>query len=361
MVFRIALGIIFGVLCFGGIAALIAGTVMDGEWDRGAAACKWAGAATALVFAVLFLCIPWSFHTVEAGEISVVKHMGEIEGTRNAGTYFDFWMTDKYEYYDAKVQNTDITTQAYSKDAQTMDIAMTVQFQIQQDKVIDIATQYGNLDALENRIESVVAERTKSVLSKYSAMEIIEKRAEISPEVEQFVKEAIDESYYVDVTTVVLSNIDFSDTFEQTVEDKMVAEQKKLQAEYEKERAIIQAEQELEVARLAAEAAIAKAEGDAQAQLLAAKAEADAIKAKSVEVARMLGFTIKETPVMEENESGELVQVGVNYEIDFEGKTEAEIKVISDYLKYIEYLEAWDGQLPDVMTGEGANVFVPFE
>ena len=128
--------------------------------------------------------------------------MGEIQNVRTPGTYFDFWLTESYQKYDAKVQNVDIQTQAYSKDAQTMDIAMTVQFRVQQDKVKEIAATYGNLDAVENRIESVVAERTKSVLSKYSAMDIIETRADISPEVEKYVKEAIDESYCVDVTYV---------------------------------------------------------------------------------------------------------------------------------------------------------------
>lgn len=359
MVFGVVTGIIFGVLCFASLAGCIAGFVMDADNDSiGYKIMKWGCLAGIFAFFTLTLCIPGSFHTVEAGEIAVVKHMGDVSGTRTPGTYFDFWMTDKYETYDAKVQNVDIVTQAYSKDAQTMDIAMTVQFQIQPDKAVEIATQYGSLDALETRIQNVVVERTKAVLSKYSAMEIIETRAAISPEVEQFVKEAIDGSYYVNITTVVLSNIDFSDTFEQTVEDKMVAEQKKLQAEYEKETAIIKAEQELEVAKLAAQARIAQAEGDAEAQLVMAQAEANAIKAKSIEIARALGFTIDETPLL--SDDGE-TQIGVEYTINFDGKTAEEIQVIADYMKYLEYLAKWNGELPSVVTGESATVVLPLQ
>jgi regulator of protease activity HflC (stomatin/prohibitin superfamily) len=68
-----------------------------------------------------------SFHTVEAGEIAVVKNLGRIKGVREAGTHFDFWMTNTYSKYDAKVQNVDISAAAYSSDAQTMTIAMTLQ------------------------------------------------------------------------------------------------------------------------------------------------------------------------------------------------------------------------------------------
>ena len=307
-------------------------------------ACIAVGAA----FALVFLTVPFSIHTVDTGEVAVVKHMGEARATRSAGTHFDFWLTETYQRYDIKVQNLEVTTQAYSKDAQTMDIQMTVQYQVRADKVIEVANRYGTLDTLENRITSVSIEKTKSTLSQYSAMTIIETRAEISPEVEETVKGAIDENYFVDIVAVVLTNIDFSNKFEQTVEDKMIAEQEKLKAEYEKQKAIIEAEKELEVAKLEAAANIARAEGDAEAVKVRAQAEADALKVKSVEVARMLGFTITETKTED----------GTNYAIDFAGKSEAEIKLIQDYLKYVAYLEKWDGRLPEVM-GDGANVFVP--
>ena len=69
----------------------------------------------------------------------------------------------------------------------------------------------------------------------------------------------------------------------------------------------------------------------------------------------MLGFDITETEV--KNEQGETV--GTEYNIDFTGKTKDEIAVISEYLKYIEYLSAWNGELPDVVTGDNASVLIP--
>lgn len=300
---------------------------------------------------VLLVLVPFSFHTVNAGEIAVVKHLGNAVNVRMPGTYFDFWVTESYETYDSKVQTISMNTGTYSSDAQSMNIAMTVQYQIDPTKGIEIANKYGSLEALSARIGDVANGRMKSVLSNYSAMVIIETRESISTEVETAIKDAINSNYYVNVNTIVLTNIDFSDAFEKTVEDKMIAEQEKLKAQYEKETAIVNAEKELEVAKLQAEARIATANAEAQAKVLVARAEAESIKAKSIEVARALGFTIIEKA----DEDG-----AITYTIDFTGKTAEEIAVITDYLKYVQYLEAWDGKLPDVVVSDGsAEILIP--
>ena len=98
-----------------------------------------------------------------------------------------------------------------------MEIELYVQYQIQQENAMKIATNYGGLEMLESRIETVSIERMKAVLSKYKAEDLIKNRSTISPEVEQSVKDEITNDYYVNITTVVLTNIDFSDAFEKSV------------------------------------------------------------------------------------------------------------------------------------------------
>ena len=327
---------------------------------------------------LLTILIPPSFHTVDTGEIAVVKYMGEAKAVRTAGTHFDFWITNTYSKYDAKVQNLDIVTAAYSSDAQTMDVTMTLQYQIMSDKAIEIAKEYGSLTVLQNRIQSIAIEKAKSVLSSYKAMDIISDRASMSPQVEEAIKNSIADKYFVTISTVVLTNIDFSDAFERAVEEKMIAEQNQLRAEYENaakiaaaeaeakaaiekaqgeaEAKLKAAEAEIQIAKAQAEAKIAKAQGEADAQLKIAQAEATALKLKSIEIARALGFTVKEAVL--DNADG---TQSIEYEIDFEGKSVEEIKLITDYLKYIEYLTKWDGKLPSVMTENGANVVIPTE
>lgn len=297
--------------------------------------------------------------------------MGKIEGVRESGVHFDFWMTNTYEKYDTKVRQIDITTAAYSNDKQPMDIQMTVQYRVNKDKVKDIAITYGNLSALESRIQSVTIERTKSCLSGYGADKIIETRGNISMEVAQIVEDAIGDNFYVDITTVALTNIDFSDSYEQKVEETMAAEQEIKKAEAEAKKAIAIAEGELQVAIKNAQARIEAAKADAEAQRLVAQAEATALKLKSVEMARALGFEILETevqgalivdeegnPVLDEN-NNEQYETLIEYEIKFEGVDETRIKLLKDYMEYIEYLSKWNGELPDTIVGDGVEIILP--
>lgn len=198
--------------------------------------------------------VPASIHVVDTGEIAVVKYLGDARKLRTAGTYFDWNLLYEYQTYDSKVQNVEISTMTYSSDAQTMDITMTLQYQIMGDKVLDIAKQYGSLEALQARIQSIAVEKTKAVLSAHKAMDIIAKRAEMSPAVEDAIKSAIDDNYFVNVNTVVLTNIDFSDAFETAVEEKMIAEQQQLKANYENETKVAQAKANAEAKRIAAQA-----------------------------------------------------------------------------------------------------------
>lgn len=296
---------------------------------------------------ILFF-IPNSIHQVEAGQIAVVKRYGQITETRTEGLTFDNWIENKYIYYDLKTQEIQSDISAYSKDAQSMDASLTVQFRVQSDKVIDITKEFGELPVLTERIRAIAEEKAKVVLASSPAMTLIEQRNTLSSNVETAIEDAVSQ-YYVDVTMVAVTDITFSEAFENTVEQKMIAEQEKLKAEYEKEKAIIQAEQALEVAKLEAEAKLAQAQGEADAIEVVAIAQANSIKSKSIEVARMLGFNITET----------VTEDGVIYDIDFTGKTDAEIKTISEYLRYVEYLEAWSGELPDVVAGDSTSILIP--
>ena len=293
------LGFLIGIILFTGIVAGIAmcsrGFARTKKYTGNPALGK-AGVAVAAVCAVLFAVVPMSIHTVDTGEVAVVKHLGDARNVRPAGTHFDFWLTDTYQVYDAKVQNVDITTNTYSSDAQTMDVQMTLQYQIMSDRVIEIARQYGSLELLENRIRSISIEKAKAVLSSHKAMDIIANRAAMSPAVEKAIKAAIDENYFVDVTTVVITNIDFSDAFENAVEDKMIAEQKQLQAEYENQ------------------TKVAKAQADADAKLIAAKAEAEANR------------------LLEES--------------------------LTEKILRQRYLERWDGVLPQTLAGQDVTLLL---
>lgn len=304
-----AIGFIVGIILVVAAVGLFIGAYKcyDNDLNTGRAICL----ILAILCCVSFVIVPFSFHTISSGELAVVRHLGKITGTREAGTNFDLWFLNSYTKYDTKVQNVEITTAAYSSDAQTMDVAMTLQYQIMSNKVTDIATQYGTLDVLQGRIQSIVIEKTKAVLSSHKAMDIIANRSSISPEVEDAVKLAVDENYYVSITAVVLTNIDFSDSFEKAVEDKMIAEQAKLKADYDNETKIAQAEAAAAAKLKEAEAKVEIAKAEAEALKIAAEAEAAANKLIS--------------------------------------------QSLTDQVLESKFYEKWDGELPQVM-GEGSAI-----
>lgn len=250
-----------------------------------------------IIAAIAFIIVPFSFHTVQTGEVAVVKHFGEAKEVKTPGLNYNFWGTHKFVYLDTKVQDLPIETAAYSSDAQTMMVQMNVQFQIQSEKAIDIVKTYGTLEALTARISSIAIEQPKSVMSKYTAMDIIANRATVTPAVVEAISNAIGDEYFVNIVNVTITNIDFSDAFEQAVEDKMIAEQAKLKADYENEKKV------------------ASAKADAEAKILAAEAEAKANK------------------LLEES--------------------------LTDKILEDKYLDKWNGVLPSVVAGEDANLMIP--
>ena len=343
---------------------------------------------------VLTILVPPSFHQVEAGQVAVVKSLGKVVGTRHPGTYFDFHLVNEYTYFDTTIQELDVSTASYSSDAQTMEIQMTIQYKIDATKAENILTEYTNMTSLAQRIEKVADDNVKTVLSQYTAMKIIETRAKISPEVESVIKNEVDDKYYVTVTAVNLTDIQFTDEFEKSVENKVIAEQ-------EKEAAITKAEQELEVAKLEAEAKIVAAQGDAESQKIIASASAEAMAIKIVELAKSLGFKVTESYIQKietvitssidnslissstiEEEVTTYPNVGVKvtkdetnntittvtttlentkYVIEYDAEhTEEDLKVVLEFVQYLEYLEKWDGKLPTVITGsEGVEIIIP--
>lgn len=248
MALGIILGIIIVALTIGSIAFSITAS------DNGHTTTSVIAGILAFVLMVSFVVVPFSIHTVDTGKIAVVKHLGKIKAVRESGTHYDFWMTNNYVKYDTKVQEITIEEMAYSSDAQQMTLSIKFQYQIMPDKVKNITTQYGKLESLETRIQPIVIEKVKSMLSKHTAMNIIANRSQLSPDAEELVKGALGEEYFINVVSVSLTNIDFSDQFETAVEEKMIAEQAKLKAEYENEKKVAQAEAEAKAKIVSAEA-----------------------------------------------------------------------------------------------------------
>ena len=257
------MGVILGII----FAIATIGLAILGFWLIGERKNKVGGTLTivaAVIALICFIIVPFSIRVVEANEVAVVKYWGDAKEIKASGTHFNDYISSSYVYYPISIQQIDNEIQAYSQDAQAMTAKLVVQYKVQADKVINITKEYGDNEVLKTRIQSIAEEKVKSVLSKKQAMAIIETRATLSSDILTAMEGAFD-SYYVVVTNVVINDISFSEAFEQAVENKMIAEQDQLKAEYEKQKKITEAEALLEVAKKEAEASIEKSKGDAEA------------------------------------------------------------------------------------------------
>lgn len=215
-----------------------------------------------------------SIRVIDSTEVGVVRSWGKINREIYGGFNLKNPLWEKVEKYDLRVHVRTAEFASYTKDAQPVSAAIEYQYKLRKGEVTDVAREYGSYEVLETKIAGMVEERVKSVFAEYGAMPLIERRATLSSEVFESLK-SLEELYHIDFVAAVVSNIDFSDAFEASVEAKMTAEQDALRAEQEKKSAIVKAEQAKEVAAINADAAIEEARGEAEAMRITREAMRD--------------------------------------------------------------------------------------
>lgn len=227
--------------------------------------------AVPVVFIMVLVMLISGIRVIDSTEVGVVRTWGQINREIDAGLNIINPISESVENYDLRVHVRTAEFASYTKDAQPVSAAIEYQYKLRPGEVMDVAKEYGTYEILETKIAGVVEEKVKSVFAEYSAMPLLERRSTLSTEVLESLK-TLQDLYHIDFTAAVVSNIDFSDAFEASVEAKMTAEQDALRAEQEKKSAIVKAEQDKEVAAINAEAAIEQARGEAEAMRITREA-----------------------------------------------------------------------------------------
>lgn len=232
-----------------------------------------------------------SVGTISAGERGVKTRFGAIQGTIPQGLYFKLPFIETVHKMNVKTltinydrggdegdnKQTDTNLFGASKDLQDVAIGVVVNYHINPDKVQSIFAQYSSVENYQsNVIEPVIRELVKSTSAKYTAEELVTKRAEFSDSVngllnEQFIaKDAVLERFSV-------TNFEFSKAFSQAVEAKVTATQNAEAAKNKLEQIKFEAQQTIEKAKAEAEAI------RIQAQAINSQGGADYVALKAVE------------------------------------------------------------------------------
>ncbi|MCL2198591.1 MAG: SPFH domain-containing protein [Defluviitaleaceae bacterium] len=208
-----------------------------------------------------------SLHMIRTEEAAVVRVWGVVDRVLQPGLNFVFWIPNEVQRFDLQVREQSFAFSAYSVDAQNINGYVTVLYQLTDARsAMQVAEQFGSMHNLESRMDGVFLEEIQNVFARKSAMEIVAQRAFLSQEIHQnLTRPEITGQFHVRIHTVSVESIVFSAAFEQAVENRMITEQAMMQAEFERERALVIANQQLEVARLESEAVIVAAQADARA------------------------------------------------------------------------------------------------
>ena len=166
------------------------------------------------------------------------------------------------------------TVPSFSSDQLEMQIDVLVRWSLNPAKIRDLYSNYPNMN-YKAAIESILEETMRLITKNYTALETIEFRDIVRDQIETTVLSELEkQSSLAGALTGLefdLKNIGYPEKYTSAIEDKLVAEQQKIQAEFEKERILI-------LANATAQEIIIKAAGEAEAKVIEANATREAIE-----------------------------------------------------------------------------------
>lgn len=113
-------------------------------------------------------------------EVGIVKTFGKIDHTISGGLNFVNPISDTVEVMDLRVHVNEASFASYTKDAQPLTAAIEYQYEPVAAQAMQIVSQYGSYEILEQKLQAAVEERAKIVFARYGAMTLLENRATLS-------------------------------------------------------------------------------------------------------------------------------------------------------------------------------------
>ena len=200
---------------------------------------------------VFFLFLhPWI--QIGAGERGVVLNFGAVQKTvLGEGLHFRIPIMQKIIPMDVKVQKAETAAAAASSNLQDVSSTVAINYHIVPDKA-NIVYQSLGIEFKERIIDPAVQEVVKAVTARYTAEELITKRAAVSDAMKlNLTERLIANNIAVDAFSIV--GFSFSKIFMEAIEAKQTAEQLAMKAQRDLERIKIEAEQKVTAARAEAE------------------------------------------------------------------------------------------------------------
>jgi regulator of protease activity HflC (stomatin/prohibitin superfamily) len=229
------------------------------------------GGAKIVVLAIIVLVIigvvaSSSVKIVDAGNRGILTHWNAVDlsiAPLDEGMHFVIPFQDDVVQIEVRTLKYDTSTRSASKDLQTVQTTVTVNYHPDTERVHFLYKEIGL--SYENRvIQPAIDETVKQVSANYNAEELITKRPLVKSDIENAIRERLNQ-FYIDTEVISITDFEFSPLFAKAIESKVEAEQKAQKAENDLIRIEVEARQlEAQAVGLAA-ANIAEAQGEAEA------------------------------------------------------------------------------------------------
>jgi len=233
-----------------------------------------------------------SWYTIDETERGVVLRNGAFQSIANPGLGFKTpWIEDVNVISLQTKARLWETMPAYSRDQQPANLQVSVTYKIPADKVEMLYRQFQTEDNMVARLlDRKLPEIIKVVFGQYTAVSAVQNREQMAIKITERTADIIKGP--VEVVSVQIENIDFSDAYELSIESRM-----KEEVEVERVR------QTAERQKIEAEITVIKADAEAKAVIAKATAEADAIRLRGVAEASAIdakGKAISQNPMIVE-------------------------------------------------------------
>ena len=229
------------------------------------------GGAKIVLIAIIVLVIigvvaSSSVKIVDAGNRGILTHWSAVDLTNaplDEGIHFVIPFQDEVVQMEVRTLKYDTSTRSASKDLQTVQTTVTVNYHPDTERVHFLYKEIGL--SYENRvIQPAIDETVKQVSANYNAEELITKRPLVKSDIENAIRERLNQ-FYIDTEVISITDFEFSPLFAKAIESKVEAEQKAQKAENDLIRIEVEARQlEAQAVGLAA-ANVAEAQGEAEA------------------------------------------------------------------------------------------------
>jgi prohibitin 2 len=226
---------------------------------------------------ILVIGLAGPFVEVPAGNVGVVTNFGQVQTvTLEPGLHLVVPIYQRVTNVDTRVQPHQFQEiDAASRELQTVKLTGVMNYHIDGQFASDLFQRVGT-DFAAKIIDPAFNDFIKTVVPDYSVNDILAKRDEIRSLAKQQLAGNLSQ-YHIVVDDIYIANIAFSDSFQQAIEAKQVAQQQVQTEQQILAQKQIQAQQAVAAAKGQADATVTLAEGQAKANGLLSASLTDEI------------------------------------------------------------------------------------